>query len=128
MIYLDTSALVKTILDEPESAALVEYLRARPNAVTSALTRVELSRAVARISPSLAIDPGVPMSTLVFVAVSAPILRSAATVQPFTLRSLDAIHLATILSIREDIEAVVTYDVRLLDAVEALAIPAASPR
>lgn len=44
------------------------------------------------------------------------VLYEAASIEPTRLRSLDSIHLATALSIRDDIGAFLTYDDRLAEA------------
>ena len=51
LVYLDASALVKLVVDEPESAALTDYLTDEPRIVTSALSAVEVPRAVRMIEP-----------------------------------------------------------------------------
>lgn len=53
MIYLETSALVKLIRIEVESDALADWLDDRTELrwITSALTEVELSRAIRAVSP-----------------------------------------------------------------------------
>ena len=128
MIYIDTSALVKTILDEAESPAFREYLVDKDAVFTSALTRIEFPRAIARGAPSRMTVALRRIQTLNYIGLSADILRSAAAVQPVTLRTLDAIHLASALSIRSELEALVAYDDRLLAAAASLGIPTASPR
>jgi len=51
----------------------------------------------------------------------------ARTVEPVTVRSLDAIHLATALHYRSGLTSFVTYDKRLLGGAQAAALPVDSP-
>ena len=51
----------------------------------------------------------------------------AQTVRPVTVRSVDAIHLGTALSIRHNLTSFVTYDKRLLDSAITAGLPADSP-
>ena len=129
MIYLDSSAIVKLVVPEPESEALRRYLATRAERVASELVRVEVLRASRRAH-------GAAQGTLrraeqvleriALVAMDESVLRAAAHLQPERLRSLDAVHLATALSL-EGLEAVVTYDHRLLDATVAAGLKVAAP-
>ena len=129
MIYLDSSALVKLIVTEPESRALVRWLAERADLamVSSAIHRTEVPRAVWRADPS-----GLPRSLrqvrgVEKVAVTTAILDSASAIPPQSLPSMDAIHLASALSIRRDITAFVAYDKRLLDAAAQAGLATACP-
>jgi predicted nucleic acid-binding protein len=67
------------------------------------------------------------LSGLQFVEVDGRISTLAASVAPRTLRSLDAIHLASALTVREELEAVVTYDGQLADAARAAGLEVVAP-
>lgn len=126
MKFLDSSAIVKLVLDEPESQQLTDYLRGE-RFVTSALSRTEVIRAVARRSESR-----LPLAILVIesasmLQVTDAVLRSACSVAPTALRTLDAIHLASALELRGELTAFVAYDARLLEAASAMGLPTASP-
>ncbi len=127
--YLDTSALVKLIVDEPESAALRRYLAdiLTDTLFTAALTRTELVRAARRINTAAVTEARRALSGIATVTVTPTILDAAANLDPPLLRSLDAIHLATALRAGGDLRAVVTYDTRMAEAAAALAIPVAVP-
>jgi predicted nucleic acid-binding protein len=115
-VYLDTSALVKLVAAEPESAALVRHLRDRPMQIASSITIVEFGRAIARkpgIDPTRALEI---VGRIVLVDLDRRIIDRAAGLAPAELRSLDAIHLATAIDVRDSIEAVVTYDARFAAA------------
>ena len=117
-LYLDSSALVKLVVLEPESAALREFLRAHVLRLSSALAEVEVPRALKRAGYGAAEGRRATelLARIALVEVDRRILRSAATLGPPDLRSLDAIHLATALSMGHDLAGIVTYDQRLSDA------------
>jgi len=126
LLYLDTSAAVKLLLLEEESLAIRAYVSDQDWA-SSALLRTELVRAVVRVDPSVmprALDLLLQPRLL---AIEARILDTAARLSPPSLRSLDAIHLASALELRDELTAFVAYDDRLLAAASALGMPVASP-
>lgn len=126
MLYLDTSAAVKLLIDEKESSALRAYLGGHDWA-SSALVRTELVRALLRADPSVvprALDLLAQGSLLV---IDTEVLDTAARLTPPSLRSLDAIHLASALQLRDELTSLVAYDDRLLAAASALGMPVASP-
>jgi predicted nucleic acid-binding protein len=129
VIYLDSSALVKLALTEPESAALIEYLseRADQAVVSSALHRTEVLRAIWLAEPG-ALTRGVRLVRRIGrIALSTEVLDNAATLPPQRLGPTEAIHLASALAIRRDLSAFVAYDKRLLDAAAEAGLPTASP-
>lgn len=132
MLYLDTSALVKLVRPEQESAALADWLNARAGeaAVTSTLTEVELPRAIRRSSPGELAGVTAVLARLARFEIDAAVRATAAAYTDPSLRSLDAIHLATADQLRASgkaISAFVTYDGRLAQAAEAAGFPAAAP-
>jgi predicted nucleic acid-binding protein len=129
LVYLDSSALVKLVVAEPESMALIERLRTWPERVSSALALTELPRALERAAagPAAHRRSREVMGRVALVDVDRRILAAAAAVAPRTLRTLDAIHLATALTVREDLEAIVTYDRRLRAAAERVRIDVVAP-
>jgi predicted nucleic acid-binding protein len=128
-VYLDTSALVKLVSAEPESAALLEALEEWPDTLSSALARVELHRALWRAhAPEVARRRAEEvLSALVLVRLDDAVLRRASSFRDPQLRSLDALHLATALSIGDDPEAFVTYDARLAAAARRHRLHVAHP-
>lgn len=115
--YIDTSALVKLISVEPETAALHEWIATTtPELVSSDLLRAELLRAVRRngAAPSLDVDDG--LAVVDMLPATAAVFDAAGVLEPLTLRSLDAVHLATAIDIRDDCDGFITYDDRLADA------------
>lgn len=129
-LYLDTSALVKLVQVEAESAALRRYLRrgAGDVRVTSALARVELVRAVSGGGPDAKAHARRVLSRLHVLELGRDVLDDAADLAPDSvLRSLDAIHLASARQVVSDLRAVVTYDVHMADAATGLGLPVAAP-
>lgn len=129
MIYLDSSALVKLALAEPESQALASWLaeRAEYSMVSSALHRTEVLRAIWRAEPA-ALPRGQRIIRRVErVVLSHDVLDNAATVPPQKLGTAGAIHLASALAIKRDLVAFVAYDQALLDAASEAGLPVASP-
>lgn len=125
--YLDSSALVKLVVAEPESGALRRYLRRRRPLVSSALARTEVLRALLPFGPE-AVRRGQDVLARVELArVNDAVLDLAGTLMPVELRSLDAIHLATARRFGDDLARIVTYDERLSAAARALGITVASP-
>ncbi len=127
VVYLDSSAIVKLIIPEAGSEALRAWLADRPLRATSAIARTEVLRAI-RPEGSVAIAAARSIFLAVdLVAIDESILEAAALLPPTTLRTLDAIHLATAVSIGEDLRAVATYDRRMIEGATALGLPTASP-
>jgi hypothetical protein len=120
LVYLDASALVKLVVREPESAALMEFLRDRPDRVSSALVLAEVPRALRRAGLGTAARRRARdiLARVALVDIDRRALAAAAVVDPPTMRTLDALHLATALALREDLAALVTYDRRLAVAAE----------
>lgn len=127
MHYFDSSALAKLVLEEPESEALQHYEKGVHKTVSSGLARTELARAVARVEPSRSHRVTDLIRRIDLVPVSGAVLTDAGRLAPASLRSLDAIHLASALLLRDELEAFVAYDERLLGAASALGLPVASP-
>ena len=125
--YLDSSAIVKLAVEEPESAALRRYLRRRRPFVTSALARIEVARALLPLGQA-AVRRGQDVQSRVdLVRVNERVLSTAGALLPVELRSLDAIHLATAQQLGTDLARVVTYDERMAAAAGALGWSVAAP-
>ena len=124
--YLDTSAFVKLIRSEPESKALRQAL-AGSEIVSSALLSLEGRRAAARYGKLAADRARIALTAITLLPIDEPILDAAAALDPPTLRSLDALHLATAHSLGRDLNRLYCYDNRLGTAALALGIDVASP-
>jgi predicted nucleic acid-binding protein len=130
MIYLDTAALVKLVCHEAESDALVDWLadHADELLVSSAIAEVEVPRAVRRVEPALLANVPGMLGRIAIYEIDEVVRTTAAAYDEPTIRSLDAIHLATADAVLgDDLTAFVTYDRRLLTAATALGLPTASP-
>jgi predicted nucleic acid-binding protein len=129
MIYIDTSALVKLLFDEPESSALTDWLILKNEIpkVSSDLSTVELLRTCQRIDESLVDDARRLLDGIDLVPIDHVIVEQAAILIPRELRSLDAIHLASALSLNEDLTDFVAYDDRLCSAAAKAGLPVVSP-
>lgn len=129
MIYIDTSALVKLLFDEPESSALMDWLSRKSEIpkVSSDLSTVELLRTCQRIDESLVEDARRLLDGVDLVPIDHVIVELAAILFPRELRSLDAVHLASAISLIEDLTDFVAYDVRLCSAAAKAGLPVVSP-
>ena len=129
MVYLDSSAIVKLVVSEPESAALRGALADRPEWVSSALARVELFRALRRADANATTleYAAAMLDRIALIAVDEGVLEAAAVAGPAALRSLDAVHLATANSVG-GLEVFVAYDRRLLAAAGDAGLSVLSPR
>ena len=127
-VYLDASALVKLVMSEPETPALMAYLGDASFVLSSRLSHVEVRRAVARVA-----EPGdvkhatSTLEGLQLIELDAAIADVAGSAAPVSLRSLDAIHLASAMAVMDEIEAFVTYDLRLADAAREAGLTVVGP-
>lgn len=128
MIYLDTSALAKLVIAEPESAALARWLRdiRGERRCSSLLVRVELPRAVRSGGDAALRLAQAVLGDLQQLPLTPQLLDMAGAL-PGSLRSLDAVHLVSALQLRSSVSALVGYDRRLLDAAAAVGLPVATP-
>jgi predicted nucleic acid-binding protein len=118
IFYADASALVKIVLDEPESGALRTFL-AEADLVSCELVLTEIPRAVGRAA---ARDPRLPLAVLFerawdtldavgLVPLDRPLLEAAGALAEPALRALDAIHVAAAAAL-SPLDGFVTYDER----------------
>lgn len=129
MIYLDSSALLKLLVEESESAALASWMAERSTtpAVSSELAKLEVVRAARRLDTAVVSAARTLLSQIDLVPLSGGLIEEAAEVGQPTLRSLDAIHLVSALSIRSDLTAFVAYDHRLAAAAQSAGLPLSRP-
>jgi predicted nucleic acid-binding protein len=126
--YVDASAAAKLVLEEPESAALERWLTRKGRVpVTSDLTRTELLRATRRLAPERMPEARTVLDVMTVLTVSTAIFERAATLDPESLRSLDAIHLASALELGDELDDLATYDVRLAEAARQYGISVVAP-
>lgn len=132
MIYMDTSALTKLLIAEPETPELRNWLTSQidqgDSAATSALGRVELMRTVARYGDISQADRArYLLDGLDILPLTEPMMSLAESIGPATLRSLEAIHLAAAAYFDQELTAFVTYDHRLLNGCRDIGLTTASP-
>ena len=129
LLYLDSSALVKFVLAEPETDALVKFLTGWPERISSVLARVEVLRAVRRAGVEEATHRRAEsvVARIGLVGIDAAVLRVAADLDPRELGTPEAIHIATALSVGEELEGLVSYDARLSRAATSSGLSVLAP-
>jgi predicted nucleic acid-binding protein len=129
VIYLDSSALLKLLHEEAESAALADWLATQAGSpiLSSELAKVEVVRACRRINPDALPEAKTLLAGLDLVPLTGAVIAEAADVGETTLRSLDAIHLASALALRADLSTFVAYDRRLGAAASAAGLRLLAP-
>jgi predicted nucleic acid-binding protein len=126
-VYLDSSAIVKLAVLEPESDAMRRHLRRRRPLVSSALARTEVLRALLPSGETALAAGRRVLIRLDLVRVSDRVLTLAGALLPGELRSLDAIHLATAGRLGSDLGEIVTYDDRMSIAARAMGYRVSAP-
>lgn len=127
VVYLDSSAVVKLVVEETESGALKAFLAPRSERVTCSLARTEVVRAVAFLGEAAVRRARLILAGFDLIAMDDALLDDAARLDPPNLRSLDAMHLAAARLVSPHLETVVTYDYRMAAAAVALKLPTCSP-
>ena len=124
--YLDSSAILKIIFKEDESAALVKHIT--EPAITSSISRVEVLRTVQRIDHSRV---QLAQSELAKINIVEPIPSILTIAENFshevTLRSLDAIHVATLIFLSTATDGLITYDKLMAKNAEQLGLIVLAP-
>ncbi len=125
-LYIDTSAALKLVLDEPESAALVAHLdRQRPELLACWLLETELRRAAVREPALTQTAVSDLLAGVALHGVPASLFREAGLLPGPHLRSLDALHLAA--AVRLGVDHVLTYDARMGSAARAIGLAVLAP-
>jgi uncharacterized protein len=128
VIYLDTSALVKLVVEEEESSALEHWLVLQDEPfTTSVFGRVELLRACQRLDPATLPTAHMLLAEVPLMTLTGWVLDIAENIGPPTLRTLDAVHLASAHDLGRALSGFVTYDKSLRDAAALLDYPVMSP-
>jgi len=129
VFYIDSSAVVKLLLEETHSQQLTAfYDEHRSDAwVSSSLMRIEVARTVTRALPSAQAEVPALLAAFGYLAIDDEIAEAAAREPDPDLRSLDAIHLASARVLGEQLAAVVTYDERLAAATTRVGLPVHTP-
>ncbi len=127
VIYIDSSALVKLIVAEPESESLLAHLGEHPARVSCALARVEVVRAVRPHGDAAIERARQVLDRISILRLDDTLLDLAATLGATTLRSLDAIHLAAARTLGGALSEILTYDRRMADAARNLGLAVRAP-
>ncbi len=124
--YIDSSAIIKLIKFEPESKALVASLPQR--LTTSQLARIEVIRTINTYSTELLADSYSVLTDIPMIPIDDAVVTVAQGLPAFiTLRTLDSIHLASALTIKNEIEGIISYDKEMNKAAVALGFKVLSP-
>jgi predicted nucleic acid-binding protein len=129
LYYADTSAVLKLLAEEAHSEAFAAFYDSHGNAewVSSALLRIEVTRAVIRAAPALLPDARDLLGAFSCLTIDDEIVEAAANEPDRALRSLHAIHLATARVFGPELDALVTYDGRLAAAATDAGLVTLSP-
>lgn len=129
MIYLDSSALMKLVRVEGETAALRDWLTLRPEqpVVTSELGRVEVLRAARRVGDRVLTEARALVGDLDLVPLDRAVQDLASDIGVPPLRTIDALHLASAVLLSGQLTAFVAYDHRLISAAMAAGLVVATP-
>lgn len=128
MIYLDSSAIVKLVVRESESRALLSFVGNHRDRISCSLARTEVPRAVRHFGPAALRRARLVLDRIHLIRLDDSLLDTAATLDARVLRSLDAIHLAAAQRVAADLEVLVTYDQRMAEAAAVLGFVVRAPR
>ena len=126
LAYIDSSALVKLVLDEADAGAMRRWYVEAERVTSSVIGLIETRRAVAR-KVDAPDHVNRILRTVVTLELDGVVAAAASRVTPLGLRTLDAIHLATALAIGSELGSFVTYDDRLAEAARAAGLPVLRP-
>ena len=124
--YLDTSAFLKLLAEENDSAAMREWAVLHDSLWSSQLLRTEAVRAASHLGISDD-DVETALESVSLILPSVATFYTAGHLAPHSLRSLDALHLATALEMGDDLEGIVAYDERLISASRSASLEVVSP-
>ncbi len=133
LFYVDASALVKLVRDEPESAALRAFLT-DAELVSCELVLTEVPRAIRRAAAN---NPRLPLQTLInrageiidslaLLPLDRALLAAAGALAEPALRALDAIHVTAAVDLLP-LDAFVSYDERQSAAARLAGLRLVSP-
>lgn len=124
--YADSSALLKLLIVEKESVDLSDFIDFTIK--SSVLTRVEVIRTLHKIAPEKITDAQKILDGIDLTPVNPAILNVAENFSPsITLKSLDAIHVATVIFLDKSVEGLITYDKAMIKNARELGIKVVSP-
>lgn len=130
-IYLDSSAIIKLFIEEPETAELNRWLSDLASAetvsfVSSDIARVEVLGKLSQLAISA--EPAIAFfSSLILVPIKKVILDYAINSRAIGLKTLDAIHHSTAIYLSENLSSVVCYDKQLAKALAVSGLTVVNP-
>jgi predicted nucleic acid-binding protein len=127
LIYVDTSALLRLAIPDDTTPAVERLMDPSVHLVSSVLLQIEARRGTLRRAPRRLPRVDQLLAQVDALAINDAVVETASRLPDLLLRPLDAIHLATALLIREDLEAVLTYDDRIAAAAAAHGLAVLSP-
>ncbi len=127
ILYLDSSAIVKLAVPEQETRSLQRLLRSWPETASSVIARIEVTRAARRVGDEAVRRADAALERIALVELDGDVLDRGASLPPAGLRTLDSIHLATALSLGDELGALCAYDARLAEAATAAGIDVLAP-
>jgi predicted nucleic acid-binding protein len=125
--YADTSALVKLVKEEAESQSLRDFWSSGAEFVSSILAKTELLRAVRNEGRAGSTQARLVLTTVDLLALGDSIAETAIRLDPIVLRTLDALHVASALSLAVELDGVITYDARMAEAVRSVGLRVLAP-
>ena len=124
--YVDSSALLKLLIVEKESVDLIDFIDF--TITSSVVTRVEVIRTLQKIAPKKVAEAQILLTGIDLTPVNSSILSVAENFSPsISLKSLDAIHVATVIFLDKSVEGLVTYDKAMIKNAKELGIKTISP-
>ena len=124
--YVDSSALLKLLIVEKESVDLIDFIDF--TITSSVVTRVEVIRTLQKIAPEKVAEAQILLTGIDLTPVNSSILSVAENFSPsISLKSLDAIHVATVIFLDKSVEGLVTYDKAMIKNAKELGIKTISP-
>jgi predicted nucleic acid-binding protein len=127
LVYLDASAFVKLVVPEPETQSLSAALAGAVRVVASEILEVEVLRASRRAGADTR-GARAQLAAVRLLPLTDEIRALAGDLDPPSIRSLDAIHVASALSLRERLKGLFTYDERMSSAARDAGLDVYAPR
>jgi hypothetical protein len=126
--YVDTSAFLKLVARETHSTAMRRFAETNDgNLVSSDLMRTEAIRTARRHSKTALAETRTRLEVLTIFSLTTEVFDRAAELDPAIMRTLDALHLASALTLGDELDGVLTYDLRMADAVATHGVRVISP-
>jgi uncharacterized protein len=125
--YLDSSAILKLVVDESESSAMRNIFNDR--CATSVISRIEVIRNIRRIDISALASAQEILGRISTIPLNESALRTAEAITASTnLKSLDCIHIGSMISSPIPLQGIITYDKAMAANAEILGINVLSPK